>query len=108
MWDDRPYLINVPEYDRPIPLRRYVSPDYFSFTGELTWRPMATFSYASAIRAFGRNPYLLRLTSLVAHALNCVLLALLILSFGLGAEVAVPAAALFLINPVHIETLMTV
>ncbi|MDE2143766.1 MAG: hypothetical protein KGJ84_15265 [Elusimicrobia bacterium] len=108
MWDDRPYLINVPEYDRPIPLRRYVSPDYFSFTGELTWRPMATFSYASAIRAFGRKPYLLRLTMFIAHVLNCVLLALLILSFGLGAEVAVPAAALFLINPVHIETLMTV
>lgn len=108
MWDDRLYLINVPEFDRPIPLRRYASPEYFSFTGELTWRPMATFSYAAAIRAFGRNPFLLRLTMFFAHVLNCVLVALLIMSFGLGAEAAVSAAALFLINPVHIETLMTV
>jgi hypothetical protein len=108
MWDDRPYLINVPEFDRPVPLKRYVSPDYFAFTGELTWRPMATFSYATAIRTFGRNPFLLRLTMFIVHAVNCILLGLLIVSFGLGAETAIAAACLFLIQPVHIETLMTV
>ncbi|MFI5346016.1 MAG: tetratricopeptide repeat protein [Elusimicrobiota bacterium] len=108
MWDDRPYLINVGDFDRPVPLRRYVSPDYFSFTGELTWRPMATFSYATLVRSFGRNPLLLRLAMFAAHALNCVLIALLIATTGLGAETAVTAACLFLIQPVHIETLMTV
>ena len=108
MWDDRPYLINVSDFDRPISLRRYVSSDYFKFTGELTWRPMATFSYAAAIRAFGRNPLILRLTMFSVHALNCVLLALLIATTGLGLETAVAAACFFLIQPVHIETLMTV
>ena len=108
MWDDRPFLINVPEFARPVPPRRYLEPGYFSFSGELTWRPLATLSYASGVRAFGLNPLPLRLTSLLLHLLNCVLLALLVVELGLGAETAAAAAALFLIHPAHIETLMTV
>jgi tetratricopeptide (TPR) repeat protein len=108
MWDDRPYLINVPAFEHPVPFRRYISPDYFKFSGELTWRPLATFSYATTVRAFGLNPLPLRLAMFALHLANCALLAALILAFGLGADVALSAAALFLIQPVHLETLMTV
>lgn len=108
MWDDRPYLVDTSAYDRPIPLKTYASPAYFPLTGELTWRPLATASYAAMTSAFGKNPVPLRLCSLALHLLNALLLALLVLELGLGPEVAVGAAALFLVHPAHIETLMTV
>ena len=108
MWDDRPFLINVAAFDRPLPLAAYVSPEYFGLTGELTWRPLATLSYALGVRAFGRRPVPLRLTMFALHLLNCVLLALLVAGAGLGAGVGLAAGALFLIHPAHVETLMTV
>lgn len=108
MWDDRAFILNVPALERPIPLAAYVSPSYFGLTGELTWRPLATLSYALGARAFGRSPVLLRLTMLTLHLLNCALLALLVATAGLGSEVGLAAAALFLIHPVNVETLMTV
>ena len=108
IWDDRPFIINVAAFDRPVPLAAYFSPSYFDLTGELTWRPLATLSYALGTRAFGRRPLPLRLTMFGLHLLNCVLLGLLVASAGLGAGVGLAAGALFLIHPAHIETLMTV
>lgn len=108
MWDDRPFLINVTAFDRVLPARAYASPSYFSETGELTWRPLATLSYDLGVQAFGRRPIPLRLTSLVLHLANCALLALLAAGAGLGAGVGLGAAALFLVHPANSETLMTV
>jgi len=108
MWDDRPFLINVPELARPIPLPAYVSPSYFSETGELTWRPLATLSYNLAVRAFGLSPAPLRLTMIALHFVVCALLALLVAGAGLGSVAGLGAAALFLVHPANSETLMTV
>lgn len=108
MWDDRPFLLDAPAYDHPLPAKFYVSPAYFPVTGELTWRPLSTLSYAVLVRAFGRNPAPLRASILLLHAVNAALLAWLIILLGLDAEIAAIAAALFLIHPVHLETLMTV
>ncbi len=108
MWDDRPFLLNVRAYDRPLPLSFYASPDYFPKTGEVTWRPLSSASYAALVGAFGRRPLPLRATIFVLHLLACGLLALLVHDLGLGEEAALSAAALFLVSPVHIETLMTV
>lgn len=108
MWDDRPFLINVPELAKPIPLSTYVSPSYFDRTGELTWRPLATLSYNLGVRAFGLTPAPLRLTMIALHLVNCALLALLVAGAGLGSAAGLGAAALFLIHPANSETLMTV
>ena len=108
MWDDRPFIVNVAAFDRPIPLAAYFSPSYFGLTGELTWRPLATLSYAVGTRVFGRRPLPLRLTMFALHLLNCLLLGLLVASAGLGSGVGLAAGALFLMHPAHIETLMTV
>ncbi|MFI5350274.1 MAG: tetratricopeptide repeat protein [Elusimicrobiota bacterium] len=108
MWDDRPFIVNVAAFDRPIPLAAYFSPSYFGLTGELTWRPLATLSYAVGTRVFGRRPLPLRLTMFALHLLNCLLLGLLVASAGLGSGVGLAAAALFLIHPAHVETVMTV
>ncbi len=108
MWDDRPFLINVPAFDHKLPASFYVSPDYFRQSGELTWRPLSTFSYATLVRTFGRNPLPLRVTSLLLHLSACALLGFLVASFGFSLEIALAAAALFAIHPAHIETLLTV
>jgi hypothetical protein len=108
MWDDRPFIVNVAAFDRPVPLKDYFSPAYFDLTGELTWRPLATLSYALGVRVFGRRSFPLRLTMFALHLLNCALLALLVAAAGLGAGVGLAAGALFLIHPAHIETLMCV
>lgn len=108
MWDDQPYLVLTSAYDRPIPARLYFSPAYFPLTGELTWRPLSTAAFAAAVAAVGKDPFALRLLVLTLHALVAVLLAALALSFGLGEEAALTAAALFVVHPVHLETLMTV
>jgi protein O-mannosyl-transferase len=108
MWDDRPFIINVPAFERPLPLATYFSPKYFPLTGELTWRPLSTLSYALSVRVFGPRPLPMRLTMFALHLLNCALLALLAASAGLGANVGLAAGALFLIHPANIETLMCV
>ncbi len=108
MWDDRPFLVNVAAFDRAISPATYVSPAYFGLTGELTWRPLATLSYALGVRAFGRRPLPLRLAMFALHLLNCVLLALLVAAAGLGADVGLAAGALFLVHAAHVETLMCV
>lgn len=108
MWDDRPFLIDVAAFDRVLPAKTYVSPSYFPLTGELTWRPLATLSYDLGVQAFGRRPIPLRLLNIALHLLNCALLALLAAGAGLGLGVGLGAAALFLIHPANVETLMTV
>jgi tetratricopeptide (TPR) repeat protein len=108
MWDDRPFLLDNTAIERPISLKSYVSPDYFNWSGELTWRPLATWSYSALSRLFLKRPFPMRAGMLVLHLLNCALLAWLIAGAGLGAEVALIAAAFFLIHPAHVETLMCV
>ena len=39
IWDDRPTIVFNAALDHPVPLARYLSPDYFGFSGEATWRP---------------------------------------------------------------------
>lgn len=108
IWDDRPFLVDVRAYDRPIPLSSYVTPAYFGVSGELTWRPLGTFFDAHLVRAFGLNPILLRAATLTLHVGVCALLAALIVSLGLGADVGAAAAALFLIAPANLEALACV
>lgn len=108
MWDDRPFLVDIPAYDHRLPPSFYASPAYFPATGEITWRPLSSFSYDAMISTFGRRPLPLRVISFALHIFVCVLLAMLVSALGLGSEVALTAAALFLVTPVHIETLMTV
>jgi tetratricopeptide (TPR) repeat protein len=108
MWDDRPFILDDAALERPIPLSGYVTPAYFPLTGELTWRPLATFTYSAGVRAFGKSPRPLRLTMFTLHLFVAALLALLVAWAGLGADVGLAAASLFLIHPAHVETLMTV
>ncbi|OIO07163.1 MAG: hypothetical protein AUJ52_10800 [Elusimicrobia bacterium CG1_02_63_36] len=108
MWDDRPMILNAAVLDRPLAARDYLSEDYFRLSNEATWRPLATLSYAVVARGFGKRPSALRAAMLLLHFAVALLLCLLVASVGLGAETGLFAAALFLVHPVHIETLMCV
>lgn len=108
MWDDRPMILNAQALDRPLAVRDFVSRDYFRLSNEATWRPLATLSYAGVARAFGKRPFPLRAAMLLLHFAVALLLCLLVASSGLGAEAGLFAAALFLVHPVHIETVMCV
>lgn len=106
MWDDRGVLVLNSALERPVPASSYFSPEYFAFSGEASWRPVATASYRALFRAVGRRPAPLRAAGLVLHGLAAFLLYVLLRPRG--AEAAAAAAALFALHPAHVETLMTV
>ncbi|HVE14089.1 MAG TPA: glycosyltransferase family 39 protein [Elusimicrobiota bacterium] len=107
-WDDLPYIAFNPALRRPIPPSAYFRPAYFEVSREATWRPLATWTYAAMLRAFGERPWALRLPGFLLH-LACGLLAFLLLrELGSPDGAAAWAAALFLVHPVHVETVMCV
>lgn len=108
IWDDQPVIQRNSALDRPPELSLFLTREYFNFSGEYSWRPAATLSYAAMIRGFGRRPWAMRGVHLLAHVANGLLLALLASLVGLPAGVGLLAAALFLVHPAHTETLLCV
>lgn len=108
VWDDRSVITQNLRLEHPIALSSYVKRDYYEFSGEQSWRPLATLSYAALVGLFGKSPAALRGFHLLLHALNAGLLAALLISLGLGASCAAWGAALFLAHAAHVETLMCV
>lgn len=107
IWDDRGVIAENQGLDRPIAPWAYFTQEYFKFSGERSWRPLATLSYHAGVLAFGRSPRALRAFGLLLHGLVAWLLAACMAALGLAA--AAPwGAALFLIHAVHTETLLCV
>lgn len=107
IWDDRPTIVFNADLDKDIPLSVFLSPAYFNFSREETWRPAATLSYYAMIRTAGKNSFALRSLMLLLHCVNACLLAFFLRSAGLT-QASAAAAALFFAHPAHIETLMCV
>jgi tetratricopeptide (TPR) repeat protein len=105
-FDDRPVIEFNPGLEAPVPWSAFFSRDYFRFSGEASWRPLATLSYRCVIRLFGKSPAWLRASSLLLHALNALLLCALLLRLRVPRGAAAWASALWLVHPVHAETLM--
>ncbi|MBI3552113.1 MAG: hypothetical protein HY077_06310 [Elusimicrobia bacterium] len=108
VWDDRSVIAQNAALDGPIPLKDFFTRRYFEFSGEQSWRPLATASYAGLVSLFGKSPAALRGFHLLLHCLNAWLLSLLVAALGLGEAAGVWAAALFLIHAAHTETLFCV
>lgn len=106
LWDDRGVIALNDSLDRRLPLSAFFTREYFAFSGEASWRPVATASYRALTAVFGRAPAPLRLSSLLLHALAAYLLFLLARPYGETA--AACAAALFALHPAHLETLLVV
>lgn len=68
------------------------SPDYFSLSGEMSYRPVVTFSYFCDYAIFKLNPYGYHLTNILLHSANGVMLYILVTQlflFSSGSKTAV-------------------
>lgn len=106
IWDDYGAIVLNEALDRPFSLGHLIGPEYFSFSKEQSWRPLATASYALAVKAAGKSPWVFRISGLLIHGLNGFLIFALLRSFGIGLNARLWACAFFLIHPAHSETLM--
>ncbi|MBI3554005.1 MAG: hypothetical protein HY077_16030, partial [Elusimicrobia bacterium] len=107
-WDDHGTITLNHALARPIPAKALLTQDYYRFSSEQSWRPLATASYLAMIRAFGKSPLAMRGVHLALHLANGLLAALLLEALGLPAAAAFWGAALFLVHPAHVETLFCV
>lgn len=108
LWDDRLVIAFNKALEAAPSWNLYLSEDYFSFSRELTWRPLATLSYQAMVGFFGLWPPALRAPGLLLHGFNAFLLGLFLTRNGGTKWVGAAAAALFLVHPAHVETLQCV
>ena len=106
--DDRGTIVLNSKIDHPIAGKEFFNPLYYSFSGEESWRPLATFSYYAMERIFGKSPAAMRSPQWAAHVLIGFMLFSLALSLGFTELAASWAAAFFWLQPANIETLMCV
>lgn len=107
-WDDVPTIALNASVGRPQPWSAFFDARYFGFSGEASWRPIATLSYRALRRVFGPSPAPQRAAGLVLHAANAALLCALALELGAPAAAAAAGAALFALHAAHVETLLCV
>lgn len=106
VWDDLQVIVHNPGMREPVPWRAYVSREYFRFSGNDTWRPLGTLGTRAAARLAGTSPFGQRLPWLLLHLAVAFLLLAWLRSLALPEEAAAWGAALFLLHPAHVETLM--
>mgnify|MGYP000333167199 CR=1 FL=1 len=81
----------------------YVSRDYFDLSGEATWRPVVTASYALDFALWGQSPRGYHLTNLLWHAAAVVAWLFAFRSLGASARVSALAAVIYATHPVQSE-----
>ncbi len=77
--------------------------DYFLLSGEMSYRPVVTFSYLVDYSFWKLNPFGYHLGNLLIHALNGVLIFLIFRSLPIRPAAALAAALLFVVHPVTAE-----
>ena len=80
-----------------------LSKDYFSRSGEATYRPVVTLSYFIDYYLWGLKPFGYHLTNLLLHSVNVILFYLFTISLLRDRGVAFLAALLFAVHPVLTE-----
>ena len=101
-WDDNGYVRDNPKV--------LVGLSLTSFAWALTsldmvnWHPLTWWSYLLDLRLFGPNPGAMHLVNLVWHGLNCSLLGLLLVRWGIRPALALLAGAIFAVHPLHVES----
>ncbi len=105
IWDDKLAVTLNPALGRPASSTDYLTNDYFAFSREATWRPLSTLTLRLQRRVFGAAPAPSRAAGLLLHAVNAGLLLLVLARMRPRPPGAELAAALFLVHPVHVETL---
>jgi protein O-mannosyl-transferase len=70
------------------------------------YHPLVTFSYAVEFYLFGLNPFSFHLTNIILHALNSILVLILIRSVTKGTWVMLVTGILFAIHPLRVESVV--
>ena len=91
------------------PVRFLLSPFWGEKSDDLgIYRPLVTFGFSIEYSIWQRWAPGFRLVNLVLHAINGVLVFLIIRSLFLSEPVALAAAAVFLAHPVHTESVVAI
>ena len=76
----------------------------FTTMDQANWHPLTWISHLLDVRLFGMNPGMHHLTSLLLHAVNAVLLLLLLFRLTGALWRSAFVAALFALHPLHVES----
>ncbi len=104
VYDDYLVIVDNPRFGNWRSLEALFTPGYFRMSAELTYRPVVTLSYFVDYAFWRMNPVGYHLTNVVFHALNAVLLYLLLRLLLKRPGAALAAALLFALHPVASET----
>src|SRR3989339_399988 len=77
--------------------------DYFKYSGEVTYRPVVTFSYFIDYSLWHLNPAGFHLTNILLHAVNVVLVYLLVSNISRSHTAAFLTSVLFALHPILTE-----
>src|SRR3989339_491597 len=82
----------------------FFTDDYFKYSGEVTYRPVVTFSYFIDYSIWHLNPVGFHLTNILLHAVNVVLVYLLVSAVSRSRTASFLTSILFALHPVLTET----
>ena len=77
--------------------------DYFKYSGEVTYRPVVTFSYFIDYSLWHLNPAGFHLTNILLHAVNAVLVYLLVSAISRSHTASFLTSILFALHPILTE-----
>lgn len=81
----------------------FFTDDYFKYSGEVTYRPVVTFSYFIDYFLWHLNPVGFHLTNILLHTVNVVLVYLLVSAISRSRTTAFLTSALFALHPMLTE-----
>src|SRR3989304_4073315 len=81
----------------------FFTDDYFKYSGEVTYRPVVTFSYFIDYSLWHLNPTGFHLTNILLHVVNAVLVYLLVSAVSRSRTTAFLTSILFALHPILTE-----
>src|SRR3989339_1461233 len=81
----------------------FFTDDYFKYSGEVTYRPVVTFSYFTDYFLWHLNPVGFHLTNILLHTANVVLVYLLVSAVSRSRTTAFLTSILFALHPILTE-----
>jgi len=81
----------------------FFTDDYFKYSGEVTYRPVVTFSYFIDYSIWHLNPVGFHLTNILLHAVNVVLVYLLVSAVSRSRTASFLTSILFALHPILTE-----
>jgi len=106
IWDDINYIENNKSYEKIQNIKKVFSNDYFSMSGELSYRPVATISYFLNYNLWGKNIIGWRISNVFLHFLNVFLIYLLVDLVFKSKYLSMGSSLLFATHPVATESIL--